>query len=308
MLTLAYVTSRKEPHFEWFFESLMSPPQTIPLGSISAYQIVVVDFYHGKRSKREMELLRFTHNLLHVPAKPTVWQGEHRLTSVDYFAKANALNTALCLAQDGWIICVDDLSVLMPEWLERVMEAMKRDNTITVGSYEKAFDLQVEDGILKSYTPDPHGIDHRTLIARNGPIICSGEWLYGSSLVAPVEALLNVNGWDENCDGMGYEDVVTGEVLKNAGCRFMYDPQMKTFESQELHQQPDRMLRMDKGISPNDKSHAILESARQRKWCPNYFGEEGIRGLRNRVLNGEPFPISKIPEHDWYDGRPLSEM
>lgn len=307
MITIAYITARKEPRFDWFFESLMSPPQTIPLGSISACHIVVVDFFRDQRTDDQLRMINSHHNLWHVEPKPTVWHGKHRLTSVDYFAAANARNTALCLAPDGWIVYVDDLSVLVPGWLSAVQEAVKREHTITLGSYEKVLQLEVENGLVKSFVSDPHGIDHR-LSKVNGLHPCRGQWFYGSSMVCPVEALLSINGWDENCDGMGYEDVVTGQVIENAGIKLLYDPQMKTIESQELHQQPYRMLRLDKGVSPNDKSHAALDNARKTKWCPNYFGDEGIRGLRERVLNGEPFPVVQIPEHDWYDSQLLKEM
>jgi hypothetical protein len=107
---------------------------------------------------------------------------------------------------------------------------------------------------------------------------------------------------------MGYEDVVTGQLLTNAGWKFVYDPSMMTYESQELHAEPLGMKRADPGVSPNDKSHAILHSTRLRKWASNYFGEEGIRGLRQRVLAGEPFPITNIPEHEWFTKQPLREM
>jgi hypothetical protein len=127
-------------------------------------------------------------------------------------------------------------------------------------------------------------------------------------LAAPIQSYLSINGWDENCDGMGYEDVVTGALLENAGWHFIYDPSMLTWESHECHEVDIPMKRIDKGISPKDKSHAILASTRMRKWSPNYFGAEGISGLRQKVLQGEPFPIGQIPEHDWFDKQPLIEM
>lgn len=307
MLTIAYVTARREPHFQWFFDGLRSPPQTVPIGSMSAYRIVIIDLYHGQRTDRQLAEMRYHNDIWHVPPKPTVWQGQHRLTSVDYFAAAGARNTALCLAQDGWLAYVDDCSVLMPGWLDHVMEATKRDGIITVGSYRKVRNLKVESGNVISFIDDPLGMDIRNRFSKESIIPCDGGWLYGSSVI-PVEALLTINGWDENCDGMGYEDVVTGRLLANSGRNFVYDPGMMVYECQECHESPDVLKRIDKGISPNDKSHAILASTRMRKLASNYFGEEGIRGLRKRVLNGEPFPISNIPAHDWFDKQPLSEM
>jgi len=269
------------------------------------FKVVVVDLHKDSRKLPECAK-QFP--VIHTAPKPTVWQGPYRLTKSDYFAMANARNTALCLAQDGWIVYVDDCSVLMPGWLDAITQATKRDRTITLGAYRKVFELQVENGLVKSYKPNLLGVDTRNRRGREGLIMCRGEWHYGCSLIAPVESYLSVNGWDENCDGMGYEDVVTGALLENAGWNFIYDWSMMTYESEELHHDEFPMKRIDKGISPRDKSHAILNSIRMRKWAPNYFGEEGISGLRQRILKGESFPKIMIPENDWFDGQPLSEM
>lgn len=134
--------------------------------------------------------------------------------------------------------------------------------------------------------------------------------MYGCSLVAPVEAFLSINGFPEAlCDGMGFEDVIAGIMLAKKGYSFQYDCRMLTLEDDDLHSQLPIMKRSDYGVSPNDKSHAVLSIAQTGDgWHPNYFGEDGIRGLRKRVLSGDPFPICRIPEHEWYTGKPLNEL
>jgi len=196
----------------------------------------------------------------------------------------------------------------MPGWVDAIVRAMKREDTITLGAYRKVKELQVENGLVVSYKGDHLGVDTRNRKGKAGPIMCRGEWHYGCSLIAPTEAYLSIHGWDENCEGMGYEDVVTGALLENAGWTFVYDPDMMTYESQELHEEEIPMKRVDKGVSPKDKSHAILHSTRMRKWAPNYFGEGGIRAVRDRVLKGGQFDNWSIPSCDWFDGQPLSEM
>jgi hypothetical protein len=302
-LTIAYITARKEPKFQWFIDSLYRQMEGIDFGK--RFQILIIDFY---ARERQLPPVPAHLSIRWEKPAPTVWQGIYRLTKSDYFAMANARNTALCLAPDGWICYVDDCSVLMPGWVEAIIRSMKREDTITLGAYRKVKNLVVENGLVTSYEGDHLGVDTRNRKGKTGPIMCRGEWHYGCSLIAPTEAYLSINGWDENCDGMGYEDVVTGTLLENAGWKFVYDPAMMTYESQELHHMEEPMKRVDKGISPNDKSHAILQSTRMRKWAPNYFGDEGIRGLRQKVLNGMPFPPISCPEHDWFDKQPLSEM
>lgn len=119
VLTIAYMTNRREPRVDWFFASLARELSTAAAGELGNLRCVVVDFWADESGRRAAfaALAPAGVELVHVPPKPTVWQGPHRLTGRDYFAAASARNTALCLAPDGWIAYVDDLSVLMPGWL-----------------------------------------------------------------------------------------------------------------------------------------------------------------------------------------------
>lgn len=307
-LTIAYMTNRKEPHIEWFLDSLMSPPQTRALGEVT-YQLIVVDFWKYERDGKFIDLLG-KHRALHVATKPNVWQGKHRLTKEDYFAASSARNTAICHAAGNWICFADDLSVLTPKWMERVMEAMK-GGYIALGAYKKVKNLVVENGEIKSCDEFPGGIDSRLQkVSGPGPHNCDGGWMFGCSVAAPVEAFLKINGFDEDCDSLGSEDYIAGIMLEKQGYTLKYDPQMMTYESEEHHHLEKPFKRTDKGVSPNDKSHAILHMVRDggRHVAPNYFGEGGIRALRQRVLAGEPFPICQVPQHCWFDSQPISEM
>jgi len=315
-LTIAYTTSRQEPCIQWFFDSLHRETG----GDYSGIKVIVVDFWKHIRSRGNVsinwvELLSHCLSTVYTPPKPSVWQGKHRLTSADYFDQCNARNTALCLAPDGWIAFVDDLTILMPGWLKSVREAIA-GNYIACGAYRKAKDMVVKDGILQSFTDHIAGVDHRWAHGSDERAVdCTGSWAYGCSLAMPVEAALAVGGYPEAlCAGIGYEDTIMGKMLENAGNKFKYDRRMLTYESEEGHAQLPVMKREDpcRG-DPNanprdDMSHAMLRAVKDMKFHPNYFGDEGIRGLRNRVLAGEPFPIMQIPQHRWFDSKPLSEL
>jgi hypothetical protein len=134
-----------------------------------------------------------------------------------------------------------------------------------------------------------------------------------------VDALLKVNGWDEDNDSMGGEDYCIGLMLEKQGFDLFYLPRMMTLESEEAHSEKDangnpvdeRFLRIIKGPSgPRDASQRMLAWVQvgARKMGANYYGDNGIVGVRERVLNGSPFPVVKIPENDWRDGQALSEM
>lgn len=310
MITIAYMTGRVSPMIEWFFDSL----HVQTLGTYVDVRVVVVDFHKDHKSREAWgrlfeRVVNGGGEVLHVEPKPTVWQGKHRLTKVDYFAAANARNTALCLAPDGHIVYVDDLSVLQPGWWNSVREASGKNDTVTCGAYRKVLKLRVESGHVVEFENYANGNDVRMLNLEAGKIYdCHPGWLYGCSLCAPVDAFLRINGWPEACDGVGYEDCITGIVLSKHGIKFAYDTRMVTWESEEGHHSGHHYRRWDKGVSPNDKSHAILRIWTNASKFDNYFGDEGIIGLRRRVLAGDPFPIVGIPEHDWFDAMPLREM
>lgn len=288
-LTIAYITARRDPKINWWFDSLR-----IQLTDWEP-KLIVVDLHQKSHAIMTDK---------HVPPKPNVWQGEHRLTKEDWFAPANARNTALCLCETEWIAYVDDLSVLMPEWLARVEAAMEGGYNVA-GSYRKVQELLVEGGKIKWSIP--FSDDSRLRLAKEDLGDCEGGWLYGCSCAFRVDDLLTVGGWPEYCDGMGSEDYCLGIALKNAGFPLKYDRKMMTLESEEDHHREPSLRRTDKGTSPFDKSHAALNIAKSSSYFANYY-PGGMRALRAEILSGKPFPVIQEPKHDWFDGMEIAQM
>lgn len=317
-LTIAYMTCRKQPHMRWFFESLalqVPPEQNV--------NVLKVDFHAEKKFEQQYRLDNGSCITLQItPPKPCVWQGAHRLTQRDYFAAANARNTAICYAPDGWIAFVDDLSVLMPGWLNAVREAMAK-NYIVCGAFRKVNKLVVDAGAVKSFEDHAPGHDSRWKHGDDTKAVpCPPNWLFGCSFAAPVNALLKVNGLFEDCDsgGLGMEDCSLGMALVETGHKLRYDRRMFTLEAEELHHVDVPMLRKDKdrgkvieiapGVThPAEKGHALVKRFTGLKWFPNDFGPfPDLAALRQHILAGGNFPVVNRPTVDWYDGQPLSEM
>ena len=212
-----------------------------------------------------------------------------------------------------YIAWVDDLSVLTTNWYSRVLAATTR-NAITLGSYRKVYNLEVENGIIRSHVDNPIGHDARRGHVRDLTKLteCDPRWLFGCSLVAPVETMLDLNGWPEQlCAGTGYEDCVMALVVRNARIKTYFDPVMMTIESEEGHHIDEPFKRWDpcKGDPTakvrDDKSHAMLAKAATWKEVDNGYS---IRDLRNRVLSGGDFPIPTNPTTEWFTGIPLQDL
>lgn len=312
MITIVYITSRNNPLVQYFFDSLAY--QTSPEEKASGIEIIFVDrlvdgVAPGSPRHRLFEQAnagRFMYR--HVPPKPNVWQGSHRVTSLDWFAASNARNTGIVRAQGDFLVFVDDLSVLTGAWWTSVKQA-RDSGKVTCGSYRKVKNLKVDNGNITFFSDFPQGVDNRSkLVNGTGPFPCSGNWLYGCSFAAPLATLLQVNGSDEACDGMGFEDCILGIRLANRRNAFQYSPLMLTYESEEDHHLDAIMRRTDKGVSPNDKSHAILAKAMGSDWAENAHLGVGLMGLRHIFQETGEIPVPDGPATDWFDGQAIKDM
>lgn len=300
-LTVAFITSRSDPKVEWFFDSLMSHIQGMAIGE-TVYQLIVVDGLKNERPGPFLNVLH-KHRAWHVEPKPTIWQGPSRITKEDWWAKSNALNTAICLCETEWIAFVDDRSVLMPGWLNCIYEAMANEYAVC-GYYEKHFNMKVENGVIVD-EGETAGVDTRLTHWNNDVPYRVKDW-YGGHGALPLEWCLAVNGFSEDlCDGLGSEDSMFGCTLHNSGFPIYYDSRMRIIEDRTPGEIDGALKRADKGVSPNDKSHKIVDILRDKTSSQNSFD---IRNLRARVLSGEPFPQPSASHLDWYDQQPISEM
>jgi hypothetical protein len=307
-LTVAFITGRKEPKLGWFLDSLRN--QMEPTDKLD---VLIVDFLDDERVWKHNPPYYKLDNirLRTVKPKPSIWQGEHRITKEDWWAMSSARNTAICLCETDWLACLDDRCVLMPGWLEAVKRAMA-GNYAVCGSYQKRSQMVVECGFIKGYDK-LLGDDSRMKYSANGLANCPGGWLFGCNFALPLEWALKVNGFEEGCDGLSMEDVIFGMMLKNNGYQINFDPAMRMIEDRTEgetasgHGLDGVLKRSDKGTSPNDKSHAALARFGKRKTTEFTLP---LAAEREDVLNGKPWtiPSKETVWKDWYDSQKICEL
>jgi glycosyltransferase involved in cell wall biosynthesis len=279
-LTIVYITGRKDPHVEWMAEGLRRQVR-----NGDEIHLVVIDTF-GRDALALGIRPDFFKDVVTTLPKPTIWQGAHRVTSVDWWANSNARNTGIALCKTDFVAFLDDRCRLGTSWLEAVRQSEQKRDSVIVGAYEKR-----ENGRFT--------VDHRLHQFPKGKINCGGGWLYGCTFALPLEWCLEANGFEEGCDGLSGEDYIFGFMLENNGHRIDFAPSLfVSLERSAPH--TNTYVRRDKGVSPNDKSHAAIARFRSRK--RSEFTPD-LRKLRQQLAQGGAFPVPDptIDYRDWYD-------
>jgi hypothetical protein len=89
-VAIVYLTHRETPRFDWFADSLARQ-----IGDDDVEVIVVDGLFSPARAEGFVALARGRFSCRPVPAKPTPYNGSHRVTGAEYFAAASARNTGL---------------------------------------------------------------------------------------------------------------------------------------------------------------------------------------------------------------------
>lgn len=302
-MTLVFMTARRDPRLDWVMAGLAS--STTHEDDI---ELIVVDFFD--RSMTDLVPKGFDVPGLKawrvVPPMPNIWQGPHRVTRDHWWATSTARNTALVYASRPYIAFIDDRCFLGPEWMATVRR-YRHEPAVLIGSYDKH-----EDGRIVS-------ADHRRMAHPHGKRSCPAGWLYGCSFALPLEWALGVNGFEDGCNGLTGEDYIFGLMLGNCERRLDFVPSMFVQQDRANGNVTCKGTYrcMDKGVSPNDKSHAALErfgSRMRTEFTPDL---RALRVSRDLAFTDPgsmfpkftfPIPDSKATYLDWFDGQDIRTM
>jgi hypothetical protein len=296
-LTIVYVTARHEPKIEWFFDSLDRETG----GDYSNTKIIVVDTFANQYPRPVNARVSWW-----IEPKPTIWQGKHRITSQDWWAKSNSLNSGIAMCESEYICFVDDRCVLSHGWLHCIQDAMIGGFAVC-GSYEKRSGMKVENGEIVD-EGEFLGADVRR---KFGTAVRTTDW-YGGSCALPLEWCLRVNGFPEDiCDGLGFEDIAFGILLRNNHLDMRYDSRMRIIEDRTPGESYEGALKRASKPSPDPekpklaKDYRILDIMAASTSSGNSYD---IGKLREKVLRGEPWPEPIASHQDWFDGSEIKDL
>ena len=231
-LTIILVSGRIEPRFDLFADSVA--PQLDP-----SDQVIFVDQfveYDPKRIKDYKELVDHRFELTHITPKPDIWTGKHRKTKRSFANTGSFRNTGLIVAKHNYIVFLDDLTAVYPNWLNYHRKAAE-NGQILCGSFRKVKNLKViPDGSIH-YTETVVNDQRMESQITDDPVKAGPNWIFGSNAGMPLEYLLKVNGYDEFCARRGVEDCNLGVRLGNAGYldRMYYDKNCAVAEDDGYH-------------------------------------------------------------------------
>lgn len=319
--SIVYSTCRDEPAFEWFVDGLAAQ-----VSADDDLELIVVDGgLTEQRRERWAAAVADRFALRVVAAKPSPYNGAQRLTRRDFFAAASARNTGLLHARKAYLIFVDDACVIMKRWWAAAREAALAAKVVT-GAYRKCWAMRVSRGVLLGCDADGQGIDSRWPLGDDrGAVRVGGGQLFGASIGAPRELLMQLNGFDELCDSIGGEDWQLGVRLELAGVPIYYDRRMLSVESEELHRQGKPLARVDCALAPTeymdrladfgvrrrhtagacDSSHMILDLAYGTESPATQGNYYWLADLTETTLAAT---TRRFPRRYWFDRRPLGEL
>src|SRR4029077_14488621 len=167
-ISIAFITARAEPHLDWLIDGLEQQAE-----SGDKIELIVVDALGRPARAIGFRPIKRIYKLVETRPKPTIWQGPHRVTAHDFFANANARNTALALCGTDYICFLDDRCKLDPGSLDQVPRGARKRSSVICGPYDKHED--------RGLSPD-----HRRQKEPRGKKDCGGAWCFGGNFALPL--------------------------------------------------------------------------------------------------------------------------
>jgi len=317
MISFIYSTSRIDPQFELFIESLYE--EICREGfNIHKIQLVFVDFhlqYDLSRLDYLKNIINNRFDFIHVCPMSSPWQGKSRITTKNMFCPSIARNTGICYAKYDYLVFMDDSSCIPNGTFKHIVN-YANSKIVVAFAYQIVSQIKFENGetLITKFEDPKRGYDHRRDLGSNFRE-CHGQHLYGFASM-PLTDILSINGYDELSNGTGQEDCHTGIRLMLAKIKIYYSSDVIMYKSTKLSPNEDNFCRVDFLLSDTSYTKISQKFNIQKRWSPgaskhisfvlldflmignswSYYNDYSLQELRNKIKNGE-----NIIENKKYD-------
>jgi len=203
------------------------------------WEVIVIDDVPESREAEAKGLAeKYGVNLQYIhPAKKPSWKSNRNI--------ANARNHGLIVAKGKLIVFYDDYTWVPPRYLESHLDTYEISGYCLIGAVtavqwsdnptEDFTRLPIQDidkRAIQTQGIRPDGaIDSRTLQGYTELRDCQGSWFYCSNASAPLDKIVEANGFWELADCTSEEDLILGMMLQRLGCKFWFksNPDVNTY-------------------------------------------------------------------------------
>ncbi len=208
------------------------------------FEIIIIDDYPVNRKDNILDFGKKNGlNIKWMRPKPLHYRSQAQI--------GNARNTGLIHAQGELIIFIDDFSAIKPRYIDNVWSIYTQNpgyshigsvisveyvgsgitdlNSIKILTNDSRSIFTHNYGI-KDYNYKPVYTEHRI---KSSP--CSSGWFYTSNASAPLEKIIQVNGFWEIADLTREEDVLMGLALDRVGWKFRFVDEPDSYVYHMVH-------------------------------------------------------------------------
>jgi glycosyltransferase involved in cell wall biosynthesis len=199
--------------------------QTLPKDE---WELIMIDDIPEDRSEYVMELARKEDiNVKWMRSKPNHWKSNRLL--------GNARNTGFIHSDGELVVFLDDYTWVPETFLEEHWKIYKETNMAVIGRVKA---IKYQDKIESGGDITVIGDDQRYKLFFSQGTGKRGNagyaWFYTFNTSAPLKKIISINGYDEEFDCTGEEDIDLGERLSRLGMQFTFKthPEITVFHMQ----------------------------------------------------------------------------
>ena len=187
--------------------------QTLPHNE---WKLIMIDDTPEDRSEQVIELAKKENiNIKWMRSKKNYWKFNRML--------GNARNTGFVHSDGELIVFLDDYTWIPPTFLEEHWKIYKQTKNAVIGRVKA---VTYKDNIKDSSELEVIGEDNRyeQILSKGNSYLQDAPyaWFYTFNSSAPLANIIKINGFDEEFDCTGEDDIDLGERLSRIGTKFTY--------------------------------------------------------------------------------------